>query len=87
MSAIFADLVNLRIDIANREQLESLLKQKIQQRMGDASRAVFETGSVSYKRSKDGLGIDMPKLLVDQPDLVQRYPLIKSGSRRFLITT
>ena len=87
MSATFADLVNLRADIANREQLESLLKQKIQQRMGDASRAIFETGSVSYKRSKDSNGIDMAKLLLEQPDLHQRYPLIKSGSRRFLITT
>jgi putative phage-type endonuclease len=87
MSATFSDLVNLRADIANREQIESLLKQKIQQRMGDASRATFETGSVSFKRSKDGLGIDMAKLQLDQPDLIKRYPLVKSGSRRFLITT
>lgn len=87
MSATFSDLVNLRSDIANREQLESLLKQKIQQRMGDATFAKFESGSVSFKRSKDGLGIDMPKLLLDQPDLIQRYPMVKPGSRRFLITT
>jgi len=87
MSATFSDLINLRADIATREELEALLKQKIQQRMGEASYAKFETGSVSYKRSKDGLGIDMAKLLVDQPDLIQRYPLVKPGSRRFLITT
>lgn len=86
MSSTFSDLVNLRADIANREEIEAILKQKIQQRMGDASRAVFETGSVSFKRSKDGLGIDMPKLLLEQPDLPQRYPLVKPGSRRFLIS-
>ena len=87
MSATFSDLVNLRADIANREELESLLKQRIQMRMGLASYAKFETGSVSYKRSKDGIGIDMAKLLLDQPDLIQRYPLVKPGSRRFLIAT
>ncbi|WP_295763800.1 lambda-exonuclease family protein [Undibacterium sp.] len=86
MSSTFSDLVNLRADIANREEIEAILKQKIQQRMGDASRAVFETGSVSFKRSKDSLGIDMPKLLLEQPDLPQRYPLVKPGSRRFLIS-
>ena len=87
MSATFADLVNLKADIANREELESLLKQRIIQRMGDASKAIFETGSVSFKRSKDGTGIDMVKMLQDQPDLNQRYSLTKPGTRRFLITT
>ena len=87
MSATFADLVNLRADIANREELESLLKQKIQERMGEASVAVFETGKVSYRRSKDSHGIDIAKLLLDQPDIPERYPLVKPGSRRFLVST
>lgn len=87
MSAAFADLVTVRDEIATREKLEAELKQRIQQRMGDASKAVFETGQVSWKRSKDGLGIDMAKLLQDQPGLQQRYPFAKSGSRRFLIST
>lgn len=87
MSATFADLVNLRADIANRTELESLLKQQIQQHMGDATTALFETGKVTWKRSKDSQGIDMTTLLCDQPDLAERYPLIKPGSRRFLITS
>lgn len=86
MSAAFADLVTVRDEITNREKVEAQLKQHIQQHMGDASKANFETGSVSYKRSKDGVGLDVAKLLQDQPDLVARYPLTKPGSRRFLIT-
>ena len=86
MSATFADLVTVRDEIANREKVEATLKQKIQQRMAEASRAVFETGVVSWKRSKDGIGVDMAKLLQEQPDLLQRYPLVKPGSRRFLIS-
>ncbi len=87
MSAAFADLVAVRADIDAREKVEAELKQRIQQRMENASKALFETGQVSWKRSKDGLGIDMAKLLQDQPGLQQRYPLAKPGSRRFLIST
>lgn len=87
MSSAFADLVTVRDEIANREKVEAELKQRIQQCMGDASRAKFETGTVSFKRSKDGMGLDVTKLLQDQPDLVARYPLTKPGSRRFLVTT
>lgn len=85
MSAAFADLLTIRDEIANHAKVAEELKQRIQQCMGGASRALFETGDVSWKRSKDGLGIDMDALLTDQPDLVQRYPLVKPGSRRFLI--
>jgi len=87
MSSAFADLVAVREEIASREKVEAALKQKIQQRIGDASRAVFETGSVSWKRSKDGSGVDMARLLQEHPDLQQHYAITKPGSRRFLVTT
>ncbi|PUA19161.1 YqaJ viral recombinase family protein [Glaciimonas sp. PCH181] len=87
MSATFADLLTLRDEIAHRAKVAEELKQRIQQRMGHASKALFETGDVSWKRSKDSLGIDMDALLVDQPDLIQHYPVVKPGSRRFLINT
>ncbi|CAJ0719239.1 YqaJ viral recombinase family nuclease [Ralstonia mannitolilytica] len=85
LSAAFADLVSVRAEIADRAKLEAQLKQRLQQAMGDATKAKFETGSASWKRSKDGTGLDTDKLLQDQPDLLQRYPLTKPGSRRFLI--
>ncbi len=72
---------------ANSQRWEAQLKQTIQQRMGDASTAVFKTGSVSWKRSKDSQAIDMDALLLDQPDLPTRYSVTKPGSRRFLIST
>jgi len=86
MSAAFADLISVRALIAEQAKLEATLKQSIQQRMGNASKAVFEGGDVSWKRSKDGTALDVAKLLIDQPDLLQRYPLEKPGSRRFLIS-
>lgn len=86
MSAAFADLITVRDDIANRGKIEAELKQRIQQCMGDASRAKFETGEVSWKRSKDGLGLDVATLLKEQPDLLSTYPLTRPGSRRFLVS-
>ena len=84
MSSAFADLVVVRETIAQQEKLESQLKQKLQQAMGNASGAVFETGQVTWKKSKDSTVLDLAALLKDQPDLMQRYPLVKTGSRRFL---
>lgn len=85
LSATFADLVSVRADIADRSKVEAQLKQSIQQAMGDATKAKFETGDVSWKRSKDSRSLDTDKLLQDQPDLLERYPGTKPGSRRFLI--
>jgi putative phage-type endonuclease len=86
VSAVFADLVAVRAEIEVREALEAKLRQTIQQAMGDASRAQFETGEVSFKRSKDGSGIDLKRLLADHPELASQYTITKPGSRRFLIT-
>ncbi|MGF6599683.1 putative phage-type endonuclease [Paraburkholderia sp. GAS448] len=86
LSATFADLVTVRAEIETREQLESKLKQSLQQAMADASRAVFETGVVTYKRSKDSAGIDLKRLLSEHPEMQQQYAITKPGSRRFLVS-
>jgi predicted phage-related endonuclease len=75
----------IREEIATRDKLEQQLKQTIQQMMGSSSRALFETGSVSWKRSKDGIQLDTDRLEADHPDLVKSYLSPKAGSRRFLI--
>ena len=55
--------------------------------MGEADRAVFETGEVSFRRSRDGSSIDIKRLLADHPQLEPQYAITKPGSRRFLIST
>jgi putative phage-type endonuclease len=54
LSSAFASLISIRAEIETRKEAEALIKQQIQQRMGEASRAVFASGSVSWKRSKAG---------------------------------
>ncbi|WP_176081448.1 YqaJ viral recombinase family protein [Paraburkholderia tropica] len=87
LSSAFADLVAVRAEIETRQTLEAQLKQTIQQSMGEADRAQFETGSVSFKRSKDGSGVDLKRLLADHPRFATQYATTKPGSRRFLVST
>lgn len=86
LSAAFADLVAVRADIEARQAIESQLKQQIQQAMAEADRAMFETGAVSFKRSRDSSGIDLKRLLAEHPDFSAQYALTKPGSRRFLVS-
>jgi len=85
LSAAFSDLVAVRQKLADFTEMESKLKQTIQQRMGDATRAVFAMGEVSWKRSKDSHVIDVPLLLREKPELLTTYGQTKPGSRRFLV--
>jgi len=85
LSAAFTDLLSVRQSIADYEKLEAQFKQTIQQAMGEASKAIFETGSVTWKKAKDSSGLDLTTLLKEQPEIAQRYRISKPGSRRFLI--
>lgn len=87
LSSVFADLVAVRAEIESHQTLEAQLKQTIAQSMGEADRAQFETGSVSFKRSKDGSGVDLKRLLADHPQFATQYAITKPGSRRFLVST
>ena len=87
LSSLFSDLVAVRADIETREQVESQLRQTIVQAMGESDRAEFETGSVSFKRSKDSNCVDLKRLLSDHPQFATQYAITKPGSRRFLVNT
>lgn len=85
LSGMFADLVAVREQITALEVSAAKLKQTIQSAMGDAARALFETGEVTFKRSKDSSTTDLQQLLADHPALAQQYAIPKAGSRRFLM--
>ncbi|WP_042302652.1 YqaJ viral recombinase family protein [Paraburkholderia kururiensis] len=87
LSSTFADLVAVRAEIETRQAVEAQLKQTIQQAMGDATRARFETGEVSFKRSKDSFTVDLKRLLADHPECEAQYAVPKPGSRRFLLSS
>ncbi len=86
LTAAYETLKQVRETISEQEKQESALKQKIQQAMGDASRAVFASGAVTWKKAKDSVTVDTKALLRDLPHLREQYESLRQGSRRFLIS-
>ena len=86
LATTYRELKAVRQSIAQQEMREVQLKQVLQQAMGAATRAEFTEGYISWKKSKDSIGLDVEQMLKDKPYLQARYPKIKTGSRRFLIT-
>ncbi|MFV3372484.1 YqaJ viral recombinase family protein [Pseudomonas sp. NY15435] len=85
LSAAFDELKSVRATLDRQSKREAELKQQLQQAMGDASRAVFANGMVSWRKAKDSVTLDVSQALKEKPYLLARYPTTKIGSRRFLI--
>ncbi len=85
LSQAYEELKQIRQEIAEQEKRESSLKQKLQQAMGEASKAVFASGFVTWRKAKDSVRFNTAALLKDLPHLQQKYQQTHKGSRRFLI--
>lgn len=86
LSQAFDELRQVRGALAELGKREAELKQSLQQAMGESSKALFASGSISWKKSKDGTGIDLDALFKDHPTLKTLYQISKPGSRRFLVS-
>ncbi|MDO1836540.1 hypothetical protein Q2323_26355, partial [Escherichia coli] len=75
----------VRQSIGEKETREAQLKQMLQQAIGEATRAEFSSGYISWKKSKGSTVLDVERLLKEKPYLQVRYDKTKEGSRRFLI--
>ena len=87
MGSTFSDLQAIRQRIQACELEEARLRQCIEARMGEASKAVFETGEVTWRRARDSLVLDSKRLLAEQPQLIETHGKLRLGSRRFLMTS
>jgi predicted phage-related endonuclease len=86
LSDLFAELVQVRSQLDDIEAKEQWLKQRLQSHIGDAARADFATGHITWKRSKDTWQLDTKRLLKDHPELLDQYGVLRAGSRRFLVS-
>lgn len=86
LGTAFDVLAALGEEIAAKEREAERLKQTIQQAMGDASKAAFANGVVTFKRAKDGSRIDTKALATEHPQIASRYTVTTLGSRRFLLS-
>ena len=85
MNGLLMDLLETREKAAEFSKREEALKQSIQERMKDATKAVFADATVLWRKSKDSTSLDTKTLLNDQPELLQQYGKTRLGSRRFTI--
>lgn len=85
LSIVFDELVQLRQALAHLELQRDQAQQQIEQRLGDASKALFMNGSVSWKRCKDSDVLDAERLSQDHPELAVAYRATRPGRRRFLV--
>ncbi|WP_137819620.1 YqaJ viral recombinase family protein [Pseudomonas sp. 2FG] len=85
LAAAYLELKAVRQSMAEKETREAKLKQLLQQAMGEATRAEFSNGYISWKKAKDSTVLDVDRMLQDKPYLQVRYTKLKEGSRRFLI--
>ena len=83
----FNELTEQKKLIDHHQHRFDFLKQQIQQVMKTAELATFANGSVSWKKAKDSVSLDTKALLKDQPELLDQYPQVRQGSRRFLVNT
>lgn len=81
----FDTLADLRGEVETKQAQAEQLKQIIQQAMGDASKALFANGVVTFKRAKDGTAVDTKRLAADHPVIAAQYTVSRPGSRRFVL--
>jgi putative phage-type endonuclease len=84
-NALFASLLAERQRKDDAEAREALIRQQIQNALGDATAALFQSGRVTWKKSKDRLAPDLDRLSAEHPALLQQYTKPVTGSRRFVV--
>ena len=81
----FEQLIRVRNQIDKHQEQFDLLKHQLQAKMQNAERAIFTTGSVTWKKSKDSISLDSKALLKSHPEYLNQFPQAKQGTRRFQI--
>ena len=84
---LFNKLLKTKQEIDVQQQSFDQIKHQIQALMKEAERAIFQEGSVTWKKSKDSVSLDSKALLKLHPEMLQQFPQNKAGTWRFQIYT
>ena len=82
---LFEQLLSYRDYMQELEQRHDQVKHQLQSLIQDNEVAVFEKGAVSWKRSKDSVGLDSKAVIKAHPELLAKFSKTRQGSRRFVI--
>lgn len=84
-NSLFEQLLSYRASIEDIEQRHDQVKHQLQTLIKDNEVAVFDKGAISWKRSKDSVGLDSKAVIKAHPELLIQFSKTKQGSRRFVI--
>ena len=82
---LFEQLLSYRDYMQELEQRHDQVKHQLQMLIADNEIAVFSMGVISWKRSKDSIGLDSKALTKTHPELLEQFGKTRPGSRRFVI--
>ena len=82
---LFEQLLSYRDYMQELEQRHDQVKHQLQSLIAYNEIAVFEKGAISWKRSKDSIGLDSKALTKAHPELLEQFGKTRQGSRRFVI--
>ena len=82
---LFEQLLSYRDYMQELEQRHDQVKHQLQTLIADNEVAVFEKGAISWKRSKDSVGLDSKAVIKAHPELMDKFSKTRQGSRRFVI--
>ncbi|WP_058369644.1 YqaJ viral recombinase family protein [Psychrobacter sp. ENNN9_III] len=82
---LFEQLLSYRDYMQELEQRHDQVKHQLQTLIADNEVAVFEKGAISWKRSKDSVGLDSKAVIKAHPELLKQFSKTKQGSRRFVV--
>ena len=82
---LFDKLLNHRMSIEELEQRHDQIKHQLQTLIKDNEVAIFNKGAISWKRSKDSIGLDSKAVIKAHPELLTKFSKTRQGSRRFVI--
>lgn len=82
---LFEQLLSYRDYMQELEERHDQVKHQLQSLIQDNEVAVFEKGAISWKRSKDSVGLDTKAVIKAHPELLAQFSKARQGSRRFVI--
>lgn len=84
-NSLFEQLLSYRDYMQELAERHDKVKHQLQTLIDDNEVAVFDKGAISWKRSKDSVGLDSKAAIKAHPDLLTQFSKTKQGSRRFVI--
>ena len=82
---LFTKLLSHRDSMSELQEQHDQIKHQLQSLIKDNEVAVFDQGTISWKRSKDSVSLDSKAVTKAHTELMDKFSKTRQGSRRFVI--